>query len=243
MCNRRSQTRGAGNSTGNRTSVCRNTICPQTIAVPQNYNGRLTIFARGTDSQIYWRYAPDSGQGDWQPIPGVEFLSQPTSTAWNSGQVQVAAISSDKSTGLRAAKGNVFTTWIRPETSGATFQPWFNLGETAAGAVPMCVVPKATWISGYSAAQKAKVTVSDRLDAWTVLTGSENVAHDYWEPDTNAWMSPEQTTAWDTSDDVAMTVGSVPAVTCRDSAIQHDMLVYTPQGAARWRSYSNETGN
>lgn len=236
-------TRGAGNSNSNQTSVCRNTICPQTIAVPQNYNGRLTIFARGADNLIHWRYAPDNGQGGWQPIPGVEFLSQPSSIAWNSGQVQVSAISSDTSTGESAAKGNVFTTWIRPEISGANFQQWFNLGETAAGGVPMCVVPKDAWISGYSAAQRANVTVSNRLDAWTVSAASKNVAHDFWKPDINAWMSPDQTTAWDTTGDPDAIVGSVPAVTCRNSPILHDMLVYTPQGVAKWHSYSNETGN
>jgi len=218
-------------------------ICPQTIAVPQNYNGRLTIFARGTDNLIHWRYAPDNGQGDWQAVPGVEFLSQPTSIAWNNGQVQVTAISSDKSTGQRAAKGNVFTTWVTPKTGGMTFEPWFNLGETAAGAVSMCVVPKDVWFSGYTAGQKANVTVPDRLDVWTVSTGSKSVEHDYWEADRNVWMSPEQSTGWDNAGGWNQIVGSVPAVTCRDSAIQHDLLVYTPQGVARWHSYSNKTGN
>jgi hypothetical protein len=192
---------------------------------------------------IYWRYAPDNGKGVWQPIPGVDFLSQPSAIAWNNGQVQVTAISSDTSTGQRAAKGNVFTTWVQPKTSGATAQPWFNLGETAAGAAPMCVVAKDTWISGYSADQRANITVADRLDVWTVSTGSKNVVHDFWEPDRNAWRNPEQTTVWDDLGGLDQIVGSTPAVTCRNNAIQHDMLVYTPQGVARWHSYSNETGN
>ncbi|KAB5563124.1 hypothetical protein GE09DRAFT_1219700 [Coniochaeta sp. 2T2.1] len=242
-------------------SVCRNTICPQVIAVPQNYAaGRLAIFARGTDNLIHYRYSPPNAQPKttarsggggttgatgWQSIPGVEFLSQPTAMAWNgSGQVQVAAIASgERSTGQRAARGNVFTTSIRPELRDATFEPWFNLGETAAGAAPMCVVPRATWYAAYGAEQKGNVTVADRLDVWTVHTGSRSVVHDFWAPDRDAWMSPETSTGWDERGGRDGIVGSVPAVTCRDGEVQHDLLVYTPQGTARWRTYSNRTGN
>jgi hypothetical protein len=221
-------------------SVCINTICPQIIAVPQNYDGRLNIFARGSDNLIHWRYRPDAAGTEWKTIPNVEFISQPSAIAWGFGQVQVTAISSDKSTGQTAAKGNVFTNWIQPAARG-DFSGWQNLGETAAGAVPLCVVPKDTYKADYPAG--TTLSSPNRVDAWTVESHNKGMMHNYWEPDKNVWMSDGVSNAWDITGGENQVVGSIPAVTCRDDEIQHDVVVYTTSKEAKFRAYSQKNGN
>lgn len=66
--------------------------------------------------------------------------------------------------------------------------------------------------------------------------------HDFWEPDKGRWLSPEDSILWDETPGGNQVAGSVPAVLCRDSKVQHDMVLYSPSGVAKYRSYSNDTG-
>jgi acylphosphatase len=87
------------------------------IAVGSNKDGRLEIFARGTDNALWhrWQTAPNSGWSNWGSLGG-QITSNPTVIANADGRLEVF---------VRGSDGAVWHIW---QLSGGGWSSWASLG-------------------------------------------------------------------------------------------------------------------
>jgi hypothetical protein len=166
-----------------------------------NLDSDVHLFAVGSDKAVWTNIlASGSTPGSWSSLGG-QFSSQPAAVSWNADSTIINLFA------LSSAGGNVATKNL---TGGTWSSDWRSMSKVAASAPAACRV-----IGGGL----------DRADLFLRATGTttEAIVHDWWDTPHGLWADQSEG-AWDSTEkgDAA----GAPGVACRDSSIEHDLVIY-----------------
>lgn len=197
-----------------RISMHQDVVLPQILS-SANLDGRIFLFARGKDGQL-WFTTRDEGAWTlkWNTT-GQQTQSQPASIVWGTPKrLSIFYVRDDNM---------VMTGSLQDGTWGL----WEALGAKVSSPPVICHEVR-----------------SDIIHVWARdNTGAKLIVHNYWEAGPDYWhtLSPD----WEVSINAgaARAARSTPAVVCRNSSVSNDVVIYDKDLSSALHKQWNTTRN